>query len=1100
MRFYQPNPYVYEPTQTSAPMDNNLLMAAIKKTEGENDKMDALQAELAGKTTIKGGYSTEEDAKAYQQQIDKLMNEVRVDAAAGDHRNVAKKINTVKSMINSPKVLGFMEDYKASEALNAELAKNRLNFDATSFDPNVRDNKSKQWNQVKGEDFKSNRYLYDTKNYTEDFKDIITSVKSDMEQWYNSVKAPNADGTYTVSTGEGKTENVKNEDVFMDKLTNAVKYFGGDNLEGFISRPTMRYELQNNPDYIEAQEEMQNPDGYSLDSNGLNPVQRVLRDYLAKGSSYLYEDKRIYKSSEGESKIGGSSTGSKADKKLANPFTDNEISVMSSAIEDNREVGEKENDLTNNSEKFRVAIDTRAEYINNPNKIVKEWKNPNIASIDNTLYKNSFANANLKDINESTPGIDKLFKNSTGNYLTGKDAVYALQDMQAAYNVNKATVDSYNKFSEKIKNEAINDGQFTESNFKKDPVTGEWDYSPIDPKIKDKIKENAEVIGLQEAYDTASSDFADFLVFKLKYPGLKPGDKEFKKLIEDGKNVNPNSTKSEEIWKAKLYQSYTTTKQEAFFSQAEKLDPKYKQFIEFKNKRLEDEYGKLSTSTPIIAIEAYGTDVEGRAFIETLQKTAGGLITQLVMTPGTLSDTGLNVTDPDNFGSGEKDKIGALRNGAKVQVLGTTTNPNTHTPMIVVKVEEGKPKEGENPKGGTFYIPMEGFAGHEKFTPIIQQAYTQQEIEKITNDVPRGKETGYSINVVNSPAGDVGNLSMGVTRYSNGSYGVKFVDNLYSLNSATGEWIKVEGENGKPLEQEFKNVQEMSVGIYNLSKSAVLKTFTTDEIKELEQKQQEDRTKSSSEATGDLSSRNNNPGNVRDSKGNFKVYPSIEAGFNAMQADLTIKQTGRSGNLIPEGPNEGQKLTPDSPLTDLIRMWAPSSDKNNPEDYAKFVAEYLDIDVDTPIKQIPTDKLAEAMTKKESATSYNRLFGPGSKSSANDVSLTTIPSINLDSGVSQPIVNKQVYSHVKNLVTDFPNITITGAKRSKEKNASVRGMTTSKHLEGKAIDIRSDTEGKKMYNYYNSLTKRELNQLGISQIIDETNRPGYPPHYHIEFI
>lgn len=120
----------------------------------------------------------------------------------------------------------------------------------------------------------------------------------------------------------------------------------------------------------------------------------------------------------------------------------------------------------------------------------------------------------------------------------------------------------------------------------------------------------------------------------------------------------------------------------------------------------------------------------------------------------------------------------------------------------------------------------------------------------------------------------------------------------------------------------------------------------------------------------------NNIGNIRGNNGQFLNYNTVEEGFSAMQNDITIKISGKSKNQIPDGPNQGQPLTEESTLEDMIRIYAPTSDNNNPTQYAKTVADTLGISPFIKLKELQakTYELSKAMAKVESPSLYNKLF------------------------------------------------------------------------------------------------------------------------------
>jgi hypothetical protein len=111
--------------------------------------------------------------------------------------------------------------------------------------------------------------------------------------------------------------------------------------------------------------------------------------------------------------------------------------------------------------------------------------------------------------------------------------------------------------------------------------------------------------------------------------------------------------------------------------------------------------------------------------------------------------------------------------------------------------------------------------------------------------------------------------------------------------------------------------------------------------------------------------RNNNPGNLRGPDGNFRRFKSMQEGFQAQMDDLKAKQTG----------NNSHGLGADSTLMEMISVYAPKSDGNDPVSYAADVAKTLGITPDTKIGQIDTRQLALAMSKHEDANAYAILTG-----------------------------------------------------------------------------------------------------------------------------
>lgn len=83
---------------------------------------------------------------------------------------------------------------------------------------------------------------------------------------------------------------------------------------------------------------------------------------------------------------------------------------------------------------------------------------------------------------------------------------------------------------------------------------------------------------------------------------------------------------------------------------------------------------------------------------------------------------------------------------------------------------------------------------------------------------------------------------------------------------------------------------------------------------------------------GSRSWRNRNPGNLRPYSSNqpvdgqnYRVFESLSDGFLALTEDLEAKFAGSHG------------LTHNSTLLDLLNVYAPAGDANNPSEYTQFV-------------------------------------------------------------------------------------------------------------------------------------------------------------------
>ena len=99
---------------------------------------------------------------------------------------------------------------------------------------------------------------------------------------------------------------------------------------------------------------------------------------------------------------------------------------------------------------------------------------------------------------------------------------------------------------------------------------------------------------------------------------------------------------------------------------------------------------------------------------------------------------------------------------------------------------------------------------------------------------------------------------------------------------------------------------------------------------------------------GSHSWRNHNPGNLRASpfsigtKNGFAVFKTDADGFFALHWDIRQKAKG----------NTVTGLNGDSTLADLIYVWAPASDGNNPEQYLIDIVLMSGIDRQTKLSNI----------------------------------------------------------------------------------------------------------------------------------------------------
>jgi len=99
---------------------------------------------------------------------------------------------------------------------------------------------------------------------------------------------------------------------------------------------------------------------------------------------------------------------------------------------------------------------------------------------------------------------------------------------------------------------------------------------------------------------------------------------------------------------------------------------------------------------------------------------------------------------------------------------------------------------------------------------------------------------------------------------------------------------------------------------------------------------------------GSLTWRHHNPGALRSSpfqvgiKNGFAVFRSDIDGWNALCWDLRQKATG----------NTRTKLGPNSTLKDLISVWAPRADGNDPDAYLAFVCSKTNFEPKMKLKEL----------------------------------------------------------------------------------------------------------------------------------------------------
>lgn len=114
-----------------------------------------------------------------------------------------------------------------------------------------------------------------------------------------------------------------------------------------------------------------------------------------------------------------------------------------------------------------------------------------------------------------------------------------------------------------------------------------------------------------------------------------------------------------------------------------------------------------------------------------------------------------------------------------------------------------------------------------------------------------------------------------------------------------------------------------------------------------------------------LAVKNNNPGNIRvvGSDTEFQKFETMQDGFNALLRQIQMYQDGSSDNTTGE-----------ETLAELMAIYAPKKDNNDPVKYTNTLADRLGITADTLIKDINTNKLALAISEVESPQAYKAII------------------------------------------------------------------------------------------------------------------------------
>ena len=92
---------------------------------------------------------------------------------------------------------------------------------------------------------------------------------------------------------------------------------------------------------------------------------------------------------------------------------------------------------------------------------------------------------------------------------------------------------------------------------------------------------------------------------------------------------------------------------------------------------------------------------------------------------------------------------------------------------------------------------------------------------------------------------------------------------------------------------------------------------------------------------GSKSHRNNNPGNIKNTNGTFLVFDTYQIGLDYLCRYLERACKG-----------EHTAYKPDFSLLQFFEVYAPSNDGNSPQNYARFVAQRLNVSIGIKIKEL----------------------------------------------------------------------------------------------------------------------------------------------------
>ena len=111
--------------------------------------------------------------------------------------------------------------------------------------------------------------------------------------------------------------------------------------------------------------------------------------------------------------------------------------------------------------------------------------------------------------------------------------------------------------------------------------------------------------------------------------------------------------------------------------------------------------------------------------------------------------------------------------------------------------------------------------------------------------------------------------------------------------------------------------------------------------------------------------RNNNPGNIRNIKGDFIKYNNMSEGLDGLKDYVKRAMTGRH-----------KSYNPNNSILDFSKIYSPESDGNDPVSKANSIARDLGVSPNTPIKELvdKLDTFIQAIIKTEDGNLYNQLY------------------------------------------------------------------------------------------------------------------------------